>query len=177
MHYDDFEYNWRSVERPWDEGRWDEEPKAVTGSYSLSEKRYQFDKIDHTTQGAYKFRDANGLFWVPKYAVAGMVHPNEDHPAHPGYVIIDPYVEFSACYWNDREKQTTGERVPEMGKGYRKYQISEIQAPANIQHIVKVKVLSLHSHNEELFAVCEDGKVRGFDFDNNEWYDLPAVTK
>lgn len=174
MHYDDFEYNWRSVERPWDEGRWDEEPKAVTGSYSLSEKRYQFDKIDHTTQGAYKFRDANGLFWVPKYAVAGMVHPNENHP---GYVIIDPYVEFSACYWNDREKQTTGERVPEMresGKGYRKY---EIQAPANIQPIVKVKVLSLHSHNDELFAVCEDGKVRGFDFDNNEWYDLPAIVK
>lgn len=174
MHYDDFEYNWRSVERPWDEGRWDEEPKAVTGSYSLSEKRYQFDKIDHTTQGAYKFRDANGLFWVPKYAVAGMVHPNENHP---GYVIIDPYVEFSACYWNDREKQTTGERVPEMresGKGYHKY---EITPPANIQPIVKVKVLSLHSHNDELFAVCEDGKVRGFDFDNNEWYDLPAVVK
>lgn len=174
MHYDDFEYNWRSVERPWDEGRWDEEPKAVTGSYSLSEKRYQFDKIDHTTQGAYKFRDANGLFWVPKYAVAGMVHPNENHP---GYVIIDPYVEFSACYWNDREKQTTGERVPEMresGKGYRKY---EIEAPANIQPSNKVKVLSLHSHNEELFAVCEDGKVRGFDFDNNEWYDLPAIVK
>lgn len=164
MHYDGFAYGYQ----------WDEEPKAVTGSYSLSEKRYQFDKIDHTTQGAYKFRDANGLFWVPKYAVAGMVHPNEDHP---GYVIIDPYVEFSACYWNDREKQTTGERVPEMGKSYRKYQISEIQAPANIQHIVKVKVLSLHSHNEELFAVCEDGKVRGFDFDNNEWYDLPAIVK
>lgn len=167
MHYDDLEYNYG-----WDEDRrWDEEPKAVTGSYSLSEKRYQFDKIDHVTQGAYKFRDSHGLFWVPKYAVAGMVHPNEDHP---GYVIIDPYVEFSACYWNDREKQTTGERVPEMGKGYRKY---EIQAPANIQPVTKVKVLSLHSHNEELFAVCEDGKVRGFDFDNNEWYDLPAVTK
>lgn len=171
MHYDDFEYNWRSVERPWDEGRWDEEPKVVTGSYSLSEKRYQFDKIDHSTQGAYKFRDANGLFWVPKYAVAGMVHPNENHP---GYVIIDPYVEFSACYWNDREKQTTGERVPEMGKGYHKY---EITPPENIQPIVKVKVLSLHSHNDELFAVCEDGKVRGFDFDNNEWYNLPAIVK
>lgn len=164
MHYDDFEYGYQ----------WDEEPKAVTGSYSLSEKRYQFDKIDHDTQGAYKFRDSHGLFWVPKYAVAGMVHPNEDHP---GYVIIDPYVEFSACYWNDREKQTTGERVPEMGKGYRKYQISEITPPENIQPIVKVKVLSLHSHNDELFAVCEDGKVRGFDFDNNEWYDLPAIVK
>lgn len=164
MHYDDLEYNYG-----WDEDRrWDEEPKAVT---SLAEKRYQFDKIDHVTQGAYKFRDSNGLFWVPKYAVAGMVHPNEDHP---GYVIIDPYVEFSACYWNDREKQTTGERVPETGKGYRKY---EITPPENIQPIVKVKVLSLHSHNEELFAVCEDGKVRGFDFDNNEWYDLPAVVK
>lgn len=164
MHYDDFAYGYQ----------WDEEPKAVTGSYSLSEKRYQFDKIDHTTQGAYKFRDANGLFWVPKYAVAGMVHPTEDHP---GYVIIDPYVEFSACYWNDRENQSASERVPEMresGKGYRKY---EITPPANIQPIVKVKVLCLHSHNEELFAVCEDGKVRGFDFDNNEWYDLPAVTK
>lgn len=158
MHYDDLVYGYQ----------WDEEPKAVT---SLAEKRYQFDKIDHVTQGAYKFRDANGLFWVPKYAVAGMVHPNEDHL---GYVIIDPYVEFSACYWNDREKQTTGERVPEMGKGYRKY---EITPPENIQPIVKVKVLSLHSHNEELFAVCEDGKVRGFDFDNNEWYDLPAVVK
>ena len=167
MHYDDLEYNYS-----WDEDRrWDEEPKAVT---SLAEKRYQFDKIDHVTQGAYKFRDSHGLFWVPKYAVAGMVHPNEDHP---GYVIIDPYVEFSACYWNDREKQTTGDPVPEMresGKGYRKY---EIQAPANIQPVTKVKVLSLHSHNEELFAVCEDGKVRGFDFDNNEWYDLPAVVK
>lgn len=158
MHYDDFAYGYQ----------WDEEPKAVT---SLSEKRYQFDKIDHATQGAYKFRDTNGLFWVPKYAIAGMVHPNEDHP---GYVIIDPYVEFSACYWNDREKQSTGERVPEIGKGYRKY---EITPPENIQPIVKVKVLSLHSHNDELFAVCEDGKVRGFDFDNNEWYDLPAVTK
>lgn len=164
MHYDDFAYGYQ----------WDEEPKAVTGSYSLGEKRYQFDKIDHTTQGAYKFRDANGLFWVPKYAVVGMVHPNENHP---GYVIIDPYVEFSACYWNDREKQTTGERVPEMresGKGYRKY---EITPPANIQPLTKVKVLSLHSHNDELFAVCEDGKVRGFDFDNNEWYDLPAIVK
>lgn len=164
MHYDDLEYNYG-----WDEDRrWDEEPKAVT---SLSEKRYLFEKIDHATQGAYKFRDANGLFWVPKYAVAGMVHPNENHP---GYVIIDPYVDFSACYWNDREKQTTGERVPEIGKGYRKY---EITPPENIQPIVKVKVLSLHSHNEELFAVCEDGKVRGFDFDDNEWYDLPAVVK
>nr|DAP76521.1 MAG TPA: hypothetical protein [Caudoviricetes sp.] len=158
MHYDDLVYGYQ----------WDEEPKAVT---SLSEKRYLFEKIDHATQGAYKFRDSHGLFWVPKYAVAGMVHSNEDHP---GYVIIDPYVEFSACYWNDREKQTTGERVPEMGKGYRKY---EITPPENIQPIVKVKVLSLHSHNEELFAVCEDGKVRGFDFDDNEWYDLPAVTK
>ena len=164
MHYDDLEYNYS-----WDEDRrWDEEPKAVT---SLSEKRYLFEKIDHVTQGAYKFRDSHGLFWVPKYAVAGMVHPNEDHP---GYVIIDPYVEFSACYWNDREKQTTGERVPEMGKGYRKY---EITPPENIQPIVKVKVLSLHSHNEELFAVCEDGRVRSFDFDENEWYDLPAVVK
>lgn len=167
MHYDDFAYGYQ-----WGEDRrWDEEPKAVT---SLSEKRYQFDKIDHVTQGAYKFRDANGLFWVPKYAVAGMVHPNEDHP---GYVIIDPCVEFSACYWNDREKQTTGERVPEMresGKGYRKY---EIQAPSNIQPLTKVKVLSLHSHNDELFAVCEDGKVRSFDFDENEWIDLPAILK
>lgn len=164
MHYDDLEYNYS-----WDEDRrWDEEPKAVT---SLAEKRYQFDKIDHATQGAYKFRDSHGLFWVPKYAVVGMVHPNEDHP---GYVIIDPYVEFSACYWNDREKQTTSDPVPEMGKGYRKY---EITPPENIQPIVKVKVLSLHSHNDELFAVCEDGKVRGFDFDNNEWYDLPAVVK
>ena len=164
MHYDDLEYNYG-----WDEDRrWDEEPKAVT---SLAEKRYQFDKIDHVTQGAYKFRDANGLFWVPKYAVAGMVHPNENHP---GYVIIDPYVEFSARYWNGMENVTTSDPVPEMGKGYRKY---EITPPENIQPIVKVKVLSLHSHNEELFAVCEDGRVRGFDFDNNEWYDLPAVTK
>lgn len=164
MHYDDLEYNYS-----WDEDRrWDEEPKAVT---SLSEKRYLFEKIDHVTQGAYKFRDANGLFWVPKYAVAGMVHPNEDHP---GYVIIDPYVDFSARYWNGMENVTTSDPVPEMGKGYRKY---EITPPENIQPIVKVKVLSLHSHNEELFAVCEDGKVRGFDFDNNEWYDLPAVVK
>ena len=169
MHYDEFEYNWRSVERPWDE-----EPKAVTSNYALSEKRYQFDKIDHVTQGAYKFSDQNGKFWVPKYAVAGMIHPTEDHL---GYVIIDPYVEFSACYWNDRERQSTNDRVPEIGKGYRKYQISEITPPGNIQPVTKVKVLSLHSHNEELFAVCEDGKVRGFDFDNNEWYDLPAVTK
>ena len=167
MHYDDLEYNYG-----WDEDRrWDEEPKAVT---SLSEKRYLFEKIDHATQRAYKFRDANGLFWVPKYAVAGMVHPNEDHP---GYVIIDPYVEFSARYWNGMENVTTSDPVPEMGKGYRKYQISEITPPGNIQPVTKVKVLSLHSHNEELFAVCEDGKVRGFDFDNNEWYDLPAVTK
>nr|DAT33031.1 MAG TPA: hypothetical protein [Caudoviricetes sp.] len=164
MHYDDLEYNYS-----WDEDRrWDEEPKAVT---SLAEKRYQFDKIDHATQGAYKFRDANGLFWVPKYAVAGMVHPNEDHP---GYVIIDPYVEFSARYWNGKENITTSDPVPEIGKGYRKY---EITPPENIQPIVKVKVLSLHSHNDELFAVCEDGKVRGFDFDNNEWYDLPAIVK
>lgn len=164
MHYDDLEYNYS-----WDEDRrWDEEPKAVT---SLAEKRYQFDKIDHATQGAYKFRDSHGLFWVPKYAVAGMVHPNEDHP---GYVIIDPYVEFSARYWNGKENITTSDPVPEKGKGYRKY---EIQAPANIQPVTKVKVLSLHSHNEELFAVCEDGKVRIFDFDNNEWYDLPAVVK
>lgn len=167
MHYDDLEYNYG-----WDEDRrWDEEPKAVT---SLSEKRYQFDKIDHVTQGAYKFRDANGLFWVPKYAVAGMVHPNEDHS---GYVIIDPYVDFSARYWDGYANITTSDPVPEMresGKGYRKY---EIQAPANIQPVTKVKVLSLRSHNEELFAVCEDGKVRGFDFDNNEWYDLPAVVK
>lgn len=164
MHYDDLEYNYG-----WDEDRrWDEEPKAVT---SLAEKRYQFDKIDHVTQGAYKFRDSHGLFWVPKYAVAGMVHPNEDHP---GYVIIDPYVDFSARYWNGMENVTTSDPVPEMGKGYRKY---EITPPENIQPIVKVKVLSLHSHNEELFAVCEDGKVRIFDFDNNEWYDLPAVVK
>nr|DAM32469.1 MAG TPA: hypothetical protein [Caudoviricetes sp.] len=167
MHYDDLEYNYG-----WDEDRrWDEEPKAVT---SLAEKRYQFDKIDHATQGAYKFRDANGLFWVPKYAVAGMVHPNEDHP---GYVIIDPYVDFSARYWDGYANITTSDPVPEMresGKGYRKY---EITPPANIQPLTKVKVLSLHSHNDELFAVCEDGKVRGFDFDNNEWYDLPAVVK
>lgn len=167
MHYDDLEYNYS-----WDEDRrWDEELKAVT---SLAEKRYQFDKIDHVTQGAYKFRDSHGLFWVPKYAVAGMVHPNEDHP---GYVIIDPYVEFSARYWDGYAYITTSDPVPEMresGKGYRKY---EIQAPANLQPLTKVKVLSLHSHNDELFAVCEDGKVRGFDFDNNEWYDLPAVTK
>ena len=164
MHYDDLEYNYS-----WDEDRrWDEEPKAVT---SLAEKRYQFDKIDHVTQGAYKFRDANGLFWVPKYAVAGMVHPNENHP---GYVIIDPYVDFSARYWNGMENATTSDPVPEMGKGYRKY---EITPPENIQPLTKVKVLSLHSHNDELFAVCEDGKVRGFDFDNNEWYDLPAVVK
>lgn len=158
MHYDNLVYGYQ----------WDEEPKAVT---SLSEKRYLFEKIDHVTQGAYKFRDSHGLFWVPKYAVAGMVHPNEDHP---GYVIIDPYVDFSARYWNGMENVTTSDPVPEMGKGYRKY---EITPPENIQPIVKVKVLSLHSHNEELFAVCEDGRVRGFDFDNNEWYDLPAVTK
>lgn len=164
MHYDELEYNYS-----WDEDRrWNEEPKAVT---YLAEKRYQFDKIDHVTQGAYKFRDSHGLFWVPKYAVAGMVHPNEEHP---GYVIIDPYVDFSARYWNGMENVTTSDPVPEMGKGYCKY---EIQAPANLQPLTKVKVLSLHSHNEELFAVCEDGKVRGFDFDNNEWYDLPAVTK
>lgn len=158
MHYDDLEYNYS----------WDEEPKAVT---SLSEKRYLFEKIDHVTQGAYKFRDSHGLFRVPKYAVAGMVHPNENHP---GYVIIDPYVEFSARYWNGKENITTSDPVPEIGKGYRKY---EITPPENIQPIVKVKVLSLHSHNDELFAVCEDGKVRGFDFDNNEWYDLPAIVK
>ena len=167
MHYDDLEYNYS-----WDEDRrWDEEPKAVT---SLSEKRYLFEKIDHVTQGAYKFRDSHGLFWVPKYAVAGMVHPNEEHP---GYVIIDPYVDFSARYWNGMENITTSDPVPEIGKagtGYRKY---EIQAPANLQPLTKVKVLSLHSHNEELFAVCEDGKVRGFDFDDNEWYDLPAIVK
>lgn len=166
MHYDsefDSEYGYGY--------QWDEEPKAVT---SLSEKRYLFEKIDHVTHGAYKFRDSHGLFWVPKYAVAGMVHPNEEHP---GYVIIDPYVDFSARYWNGMENVTTSDPVPEIGKagtGYRKY---EIQAPANLQPLTKVKVLSLHSHNEELFAVCEDGKVRGFDFDNNEWYDLPAVTK
>lgn len=163
MHYDDFEYNWRSVERPWDE-----EPKAVT---SLSEKRYQFDKIDHVTQGAYKFSDQNGKFWVPKYAVAGMIHPTEDHL---GYVIIDPYVEFSACYWNDRERQTTNDRVPEIGKGYRKY---EIQAPANLQPLTKVKVLNICNVSGELYAVCEDGRVRSFDFDENEWIDLPAILK
>ncbi len=169
MHYDsefDSEYG---CGYQWDEDRrWDEEPKAVT---SLSEKRYQFDKIDHVTQGAYKFRDSHGLFWVPKYAVAGMVHPNENHP---GYVIIDPYVEFSACYWNDREKQTTGERVPEMGKSYRKY---EITAPANLQPLTKVKVLNICNVNGELYAVCEDGRVRSFDFDENEWIDLPAILK
>ena len=158
MHYDDFEYGYQ----------WDEEPKAVT---SLSEKRYQFEKIDHVTQGAYKFRDANGLFWVPKYAVAGMVRPNEDHP---GYVIIDPYVEFSARYWNGMENVTTSDPVPEMGKGYRKY---EIQAPANLQPLTKVKVLNICNVNGELYAVCEDGRVRSFDFDENEWIDLPAILK
>jgi hypothetical protein len=167
MHYDDLEYNYS-----WDEDRrWDEEPKAVT---SLAEKRYQFDKIDHVTQGAYKFRDSHGLFWVPKYAVAGMVHPNEDHP---GYVIIDPYVDFSARYWNGMENVTTSDPVPEMresGKGYRKY---EIQAPANLQPLTKVKILNICNVNGELYAVCEDGRVRSFDFDDNEWYDLPAVTK
>ena len=160
MHYDDFEYGYGY--------QWDEEPKAVT---SLSEKRYQFEKIDHVTQGAYKFRDANGLFWVPKYAVAGMVHPNEDHP---GYVIIDPYVEFSARYWNGMENVTTSDPVPEMGKGYRKY---EIQAPANLQPLTKVKVLNICNVNGELYAVCEDGRVRSFDFDENEWIDLPAILK
>lgn len=166
MHYDDFEY---SYGYQWDEDRrWDEEPKAVT---SLAEKRYQFDKIDHVTQGAYKFRDANGLFWVPKYAVAGMVHPNEDHP---GYVIIDPYVDFSAHYWNGMENVTTSDPVPEMGKGYRKY---EIQAPANLQPLTKVKVLNICNVNGELYAVCEDGRVRSFDFDENEWIDLPAILK
>ena len=166
MHYDDFEYGYGYQ---WDEDRrWDEEPKAVT---SLAEKRYQFDKIDHVTQGAYKFRDANGLFWVPKYAVAGMVHPNEDHP---GYVIIDPYVEFSARYWNGMENVTTSDPVPEMGKGYRKY---EIQAPANLQPLTKVKVLNICNVNGELYAVCEDGRVRSFDFDENEWIDLPAILK
>ena len=159
MHYDDFEYGYGYQQD--EDRRWDEEPKAVT---SLSEKRYQFDKIDHVTQGAYKFRDANGLFWVPKYAVAGMVHPNEDHP---GYVIIDPYVDFS----------TTSDPVPEMGKGYRKYQISEIQAPANLQPLTKVKVLNICEVNGELYAVCEDGRVRSFDFDENEWIDLPAILK
>lgn len=163
MHYDDFEYDYNYS--------WDEEPKAVTGSYSLSEKRYQFDKIDHVTQGAYKFRDANGLFWVPKYAVAGMVHPNENHP---GYVIIDPYVDFSARYWNGMENVTTSDPVPEMGKGYRKY---EIQAPANLQPLTKVKVLNICEVNGELYAVCEDGRVRSFDFDENEWIDLPAILK
>lgn len=150
---------------------WDEEPKAVTGSYSLSEKRYQFDKIDHVTQGAYKFRDANGLFWVPKYAVAGMVHPNEEHP---GYVIIDPYVDFSARYWNGMENVTTSDLVPEIGKVYRKY---EIQAPANLQPLTKVKVLNICNVGGELYAVCEDGRVRSFDFDENEWIDLPAILK
>ena len=163
MHYDDFEYDYNYS--------WDEEPKAVTGSYSLSEKRYQFDKIDHVTQGAYKFRDANGLFWVPKYAVAGMVHPNENHP---GYVIIDPYVDFSARYWNGMENVTTSDPVPEIGKGYRKY---EIQAPANLQPLTKVKVLNICEVNGELYAVCEDGRVRSFDFDENEWIDLPAILK
>lgn len=158
MHYDDLVYGYQ----------WDEEPKAVT---SLSEKRYQFDKIDHVTQGAYKFRDANGLFWVPKYAVAGMVHPNENHP---GYVIIDPYVDFSARYWNGMENVTTSDPVPEMGKGYRKY---EIQAPANLQPLTKVKVLNICNVNGELYAVCEDGRVRSFDFDENEWIDLPAILK
>lgn len=166
MHYDDFEY---SYGYQWDEDRrWDEEPKAVT---SLAEKRYQFDKIDHVTQGAYKFRDANGLFWVPKYAVAGMVHPNEDHP---GYVIIDPYVDFSARYWNGMENVTTSDPVPEMGKGYRKY---EITPPANLQPLTKVKVLNICNVNGELYAVCEDGRVRSFDFDENEWIDLPAILK
>lgn len=160
MHYDDMirDYGYD----------WDEEPKAVT---SLSEKRYQFEKIDHVTQGAYKFRDANGLFWVPKYAVAGMVHPNEDHL---GYVIIDPYVDFSARYWNGMENVTTSDPVPEMSKGYRKY---EIQAPANLQPLTKVKVLNICNVNGELYAVCEDGRVRSFDFDENEWIDLPAILK
>lgn len=166
MHYDDFEYGYGYQQD--EDRRWDEEPKAVT---SLSEKRYQFDKIDHVTQGAYKFRDANGLFWVPKYAVAGMVHPNEDHP---GYVIIDPYVDFSARYWNGMENVTTSDPVPEMGKGYRKY---EIQAPANLQPLTKVKVLNICNVNGELYAVCEDGRVRSFDFDENEWIDLPAILK
>lgn len=169
MHYDDFEYGYGYQQD--EDRRWDEEPKAVT---SLSEKRYQFDKIDHVTQGAYKFRDANGLFWVPKYAVAGMVHPNEDHP---GYVIIDPYVDFSARYWNGMENVTTSDPVPEMGKCYRKYQISEIQAPANLQPLTKVKVLNICNVNGELYAVCEDGRVRSFDFDENEWIDLPAILK
>lgn len=166
MHYDDFEYGYGYQQD--EDRRWDEEPKAVT---SLAEKRYQFEKIDHVTQGAYKFRDANGLFWVPKYAVAGMVHPNEDHP---GYVIIDPYVDFSARYWNGMENVTTSDPVPEMGKGYRKY---EIQAPANLQPLTKVKVLNICNVNGELYAVCEDGRVRSFDFDENEWIDLPAILK
>lgn len=166
MHYDDFEYGYGYQQD--EDRRWDEEPKAVT---SLSEKRYQFDKIDHVTQGAYKFRDANGLFWVPKYAVAGMVHPNEDHP---GYVIIDPYVDFSARYWNGKENITTSDPVPEMGKGYRKY---EITPPANLQPLTKVKVLNICNVNGELYAVCEDGRVRSFDFDENEWIDLPAILK
>lgn len=166
MHYDDFEYGYGYQQD--EDRRWDEEPKAVT---SLAEKRYQFDKIDHATQGAYKFRDANGLFWVPKYAVAGMVHPNEDHP---GYVIIDPYVDFSARCWNGMENVTTSDPVPEMGKGYRKY---EIQAPANLQPLTKVKVLNICNVNGELYAVCEDGRVRSFDFDENEWIDLPAILK
>lgn len=169
MHYDDMIHDYGYE---WDEDRrWDEEPKAIT---TMSEKRYQFEKIDHVTQGAYKFRDANGLFWVPKYAVAGMVHPNEDHP---GYVIIDPYVDFSARYWNGKENITTSNPVPEMresGKGYRKY---EIQAPANLQPLTKVKVLNICEVNGELYAVCEDGRVRSFDFDENEWIDLPAVLK
>lgn len=160
MHYDDFEYGYGY--------NWDEEPKTIT---TLAEKRYQFEKIDHVTQGAYKFRDANGLFWVPKYAVAGMVHPNEEHP---GYVIIDPYVDFSARYWNGMENVTTSDLVPEMGKGYRKY---EIQTPANLQPLTKVKVLNICNVNGELYAVCEDGRVRSFDFDENEWIDLPAILK
>lgn len=166
MHYDDFEYGYQ-----WDEDRrWDEEPKAVT---TLAEKRYQFEKIDHVTQGAYKFRDTNGLFWVPKYAVAGMVHPNEEHP---GYVIIDPYVDFSARYWNGMEMSLPAiqYRKCESGRGYRKY---EIQAPANLQPLTKVKVLNICNVNGELYAVCEDGRVRSFDFDENEWIDLPAILK
>ena len=168
MHYDsefDSEYGYGYQ---WDDRRWDEEPKAAT---SLSEKRYQFEKIDHVTQGAYKFRDVNGLCWVPKYAVAGMVHPNEDPP---GSVSIDPYVDFNARYWNGMENVTTSDPVPEMGKGYRKY---EIQAPANIQPLTKVKVLNICNVNGELYAVCEDGRVRSFDFDENEWIDLPAILK
>ena len=156
MHYDDFEYEW-GIER--------------TEQKAQDFKRYQFDKIEHITQGAYKFKDQEGVFWVPKYAISGIIHPDE---THYGYVVIDPFVEFSACYWNDRERQTTSLRVPEAKPGYRKH---EITPPANLQPIEKVKVLSLHSHNGELFAVCEDGKVRGFDFDNNEWYDLPAIMK